>query len=371
MRRTALVLALVMAVSACSSGTVETSAATSMPRTSSTTDTTLPIAVNGLDEQPALAALIEEIYEGRPDAPVSARGSVGAFNDTESMGVVVAGDDVTLAVADPKWRIVGGWWPSLGLEADLGEFPKLITVIGGDARPGSDARSSRGDSIHYIGLDGGGNMSIIGLPRDAWVDPPGREPTKMTNTLAFGGPDLFLATSEKLTGVDFDGYVLTAFQGFTDLIAVLGGLDIDVPLSLADEAAKAYIDAGPQILSPSDALAFARTRKTIRGGDFKRQEHGGLVLIAAAGMVEEMGPESLPALFEASKDFYFTDLSAEDMMLTVAAIIRADIDNTVNVVAPGRVGSSGGGSSGGGSIVRLDDEAFVLFEDFADGKIDG
>ena len=251
-------------------------------------------------------------------------------------------------------------------DASLGPFPKIVAVIGSDARPGYDPLGSQADSIHFVGLTEDGTASILGLPRDAWIPAPGLGNQKATSVLLRGGPEVLMESFVDLTGIEFDGMLLTGFEGFTGLIAVLGGLDIDVPLDLNDRWAKAYLEAGPQLLSPEDALAFVRVRKTIEGGDFTRKKHGGMALIAAATMVQAMGMDAVPAMMEGASDLYHTDLTAEDTLLLVATIVRSDLTNVTNVVAPGFVDTT----SGGASIVRLADDAYVLFEDMQDGKLD-
>jgi len=334
-----------------------------------TTTTTTEMEIAGADSDPALGTLIRAHYkesEGADaEAPATAQVFIGDFDEETRIAVAEAGDDVTFAVADPTWRLVGGWWPSLGMEASLGNFPKLVAIVGSDARPGHDPLGAQADSIHFVGLDEAGSASVLGLPRDAWVAVPGVGNTKATNSLLRGGPELVMETFTDLTDLDFDGYLLTGFEGFLGLIEVLGGLDIDVPLDLNDKWAKAYIDAGRQILSPADALAFARVRKTIRGGDFTRKEHGGLALIAAATMVQAVGPSAVPSMLENANELYYTDMNAEEALLLVGAIIRADLAAATNVVAPGFVDTT----SGGASIVRLRDEAFELFEDLQDGRL--
>jgi LCP family protein required for cell wall assembly len=189
---------------------------------------------------------------------------------------------------------------------------------------------------------------------------------KITSSLTRGGPELTLQALSEASGIVFDGYLLTGFEGFTGLIEVLGGLEIDVPVDLADRWAGAYIDAGEQTLSPADALAFARVRKTISGGDFTRKYHGGLALIAAATMVKTMGAEAIPGLLESSAGLYWTDLNHEETLLLVASIVWADVASATNVVADGYVDTT----SGGASIVRLTDSAYALFEDMQDGELE-
>lgn len=371
-RKLGLLLVLTVIVGACNSAaeSTPTSLATiatvtpesSTTTTAPTTTTTAPMEVQAAE--PALVELVRSVYDGKA-SPGDGVAAVGAFDETTRVAVVTAGADVTLAVADPNWRIVGGWWPSINEDPMLGEFPKLMLVIGSDARPGHDPLRSQADSLHFVGLAEDGTTSVVGVPRDSWLPVPGRGNMKITSSLLKGGPELTMQALSDASGIGFDGYLITGFEGFEGLIEVLGGLDIDIPLNLNDKWAKAYIDAGRQILTPSDALAFARVRKTISGGDFTRKFHGGLALIAAATMVQAMGPESIPRLLEASHDLYWTDLSAEQALLLTAAIVRADLGTATNVVAEGSVDTT----SGGASIVRLADSAFVLFNDMQDGVL--
>lgn len=369
-----LVVAMTLIAAACTSGDeTETATPTLSPSTTSTsttttaptTTTTLEIQVDGADED--LAELVRGLYEtSRPDSPESAQTTVGSYDEVTQVAVVTADDDVTLAVADPDWRIVGGWWPSMGSEVDLGSFPKLMLVIGSDARPGHDPLAQQADSLHFVGITAAGEATVVGVPRDSWLPVPEQGNMKITSSLLRGGPDLTMQALSDASGIEFDGYLITGFEGFLGLIEVLGGLDIDVPIDLADRWSKAYLDAGQQILSPADALAFARTRKTISGGDFTRKYHGGLALVAAATMVKSMGPGAIPALLETSSGLYWTDLTAEETLQLIAAIVWADVADATVVVAEGYVDTT----SGGASIVRLADSAYVLFEDMQDGELD-
>jgi anionic cell wall polymer biosynthesis LytR-Cps2A-Psr (LCP) family protein len=174
-----------------------------------------------------------------------------------------------------------------------------------------------------------------------------------------------METFAELTGVSFDGYLLTGFAGFQGMIDVLGGLEIDVPTALNDRAAKASISAGLQILQAADALAFSRVRKALPNGDFGRQANGGLALIAAATMVKTMGVTAIPGLIAGSWDMYSTDLGVDELLILAAAITMVEPEQVKNVVA---AGSSG--SAGAASVVFLSDSAFVTFEDMADGRLD-
>src|SRR5690606_12848214 len=185
---------------------------------------------------------------------------------------------------------------------------------------------------------------------------PGAGRSKINASLAFGGPSMMMDTFTELTGLDFDGYLLTGFAGFEGLIELLGGLEMDVPRDFRDRAAKADIEAGQQVLSPKDALAVSRTRKTLPRGDFQRQEHGGLVMMAAQVMLRSAGPGALPELLAGARPHVSTDLWPGELLVLAASTLRVDPDKVVNVVAPG-----GTGSAGGASVVFLSDSANQLW----------
>lgn len=389
MRRAALAVTLLLIVSACSPAAQDATTSSSTTSTSSTiaTTTTTVFAVNGEGgADPELVKLIRALYDlpqaritvaapqsvidgftasTAPTTPPSAVATVGAVGEAGRVAVVAAGDDITLAVADPTWRVVGGWWPSHQVVPVLGEFPKTVAVVGSDARPDEDREAARADSIHFVVLAQDGASAVVGLPRDAWVPIDGGGRRKVNASLNVGGPEGMMRTFTDLTAAEFDGYLLTGFAGFQDMIEVLGGLEIDVPRALQDRSAKASIAAGLQLLGASDALAFSRVRKALPDGDFGRQLNGGLALMAAVGMVKALGPSAIPGLMEQSWEMYSTDMEPEELLTLAAAITRVDLNRTTNVVAAGSAGSAGRAS-----VVFLKDAAYTTFEDMQDGHLE-
>ena len=45
------------------------------------------------------------------------------------------------------------------------------------------------------------SASVVSLPRDSWVEIPGRGRAKVNAAYSWGGPALLVATVERLTGV--------------------------------------------------------------------------------------------------------------------------------------------------------------------------
>lgn len=393
MRRVPFVLALTLAVfaGACSDAETQSDRPTTsevIETTTSTpsTTTTAPFVLDGGDAAlgavvdtfykytsaesqtppPAVDAILATITPAPRPIPRSGIASVAAF-DEQAIATVTSGKDLFLLVADGAgWRIVGGEWPSQSVAAYYGPSPRLVAVIGSDARPGEDVQRSRADSIHFVGLDGAGGGAVVGLPRDSYVPVPGQGKRKITGALALGGPELLEQSLVDLTALPLEGYVLTGFSGFQELIgAVLGGVDVEVPFAINDEKAKAALKAGQQILGGFDALAFARARKTVPGGDFTRSEHQGVILLGAAQGVQALGVEAVPGLMEAAEPYLYTNLSAEQLLTFSVLTVKTDIGSIPNLVAPGKPGTAGGAS-----VVFLADSAGALFADLADGRLD-
>lgn len=317
--------------------------------------------------QPAAPrTVLTAIHPGELSVPKTGMATVATFKDHD-VAVVEVGSDVFLTVkGNSRWRIVGGAWPSLSIPDYFGDGPRLVAVVGSDARPGEDVEHTRADSIHFIGLDGAGGGAVVGVPRDSWVPVSGYGNGKINSSLSRGGPETMMETFEDLTGLAFEGYVLTGFAGFEDLTSeVLGGVEVDVPAAINDRWAHVALSAGRQVLDGMQALGFARARKTVQGGDFTRSQHQGLILLAAAQTVRDMGYRAIPGLMESAEDHLVTDLSPAQLLTFSAMAISADLENVENVVASGRPGTAGSAS-----VVYLASATSDLWADLADGRLD-
>lgn len=388
-RRLSLLLLVAVLVAACNQEVVETTTTSTVPATTTTVGTTTttipPVTIE--NAPPELVAVIEAFYEYASGAdaeapplpepvlatitptptetPRTGVASVGTFQGQGVATVEMAGD-LFLAVNDgPGWRIVGGNWPNLSLPAYYGSTPRLVAVVGSDARPWEDVATSRADSIHIIGLDGAGKGGIVGVPRDSFVSVAGGGRRKINSSLADYGPEGMMQTFRDLTGLPVEGYVLTGFLGFQEMLGnVLGGIDLVVPYAVHDAASGADFEAGVQYVNGPEALAFARARKSFADGDFTRSANQGLILIDAAKNLRIKGYGAIPRLMELAEPWMLTDLSPEQLLTFAALIIGSDLDAMPNVVAPGSAGWAGSAS-----VVYLSDAVTDLWADMADGRL--
>ena len=415
-RLLSILVALVLALSACGSGdettastaTTAPASATSDATTTSTTVVATTAApdrarvttnIEGADE--SLAAAIAAVYEqalnpgqtssvalpsglveqfaDRPaelgDVTLQGSATLGRILETD-IAVFTSGGDVVLLAGEPDvaagaaqtWEVAGAKLASFGEPAWYGDGPRLVLVLGSDARPGQRVEGFRADSVHIVAtVPATGQGSIVGIPRDSWVEASYGGSSKLTNTMASRGPTVVLETVENLTHLDLEGYLITGFSGFEGLVDAFGGFSIDVPYGMSDPKSNAFFSSGVQDFDGADALAFARNRTDTPNGDFGRSFNHGRIMLAAMPEVQAMGIDELPALLEVLMMFVTTDLGAADLLGIAATSYELDPEQVTNLVVPGRVGST----SGGASVVFLGDGAAEVFEDVADGVLDG
>ncbi len=298
------------------------------------------------------------------DCPVDGLAASAMIAGT-TVAVAVLGDDVLYGFDQGSgFQIVAARVPSLEA-AYYGALPKTVAVIGSDARPGEEAASSRADSIHIFTLDGQGRGAIVGVPRDSWVDYAGGGRGKINGSLSLGGPDLFLQTLANVTGLNYDGYLLTGFEGFQELWGnVLGGANLELDSGLVDRSSGANFSAGFQYFNGPQALSFARARKNLTGGDLQRSLNGGVLLQGALSTAQHLGPLALPSLMQRGWPWLVTDLTAGEILALAALATDTPLTALANAVAPGRIGTAGAAS-----VVYLTSGAGEMFGDLVDGSL--
>lgn len=246
----------------------------------------------------------------------------------------------------------------------------FVLAIGSDARPGQDPATARGDSLHLLAVNpAGGQGTVVGFPRDSWVDVPGHGRQKINRALALGGPDLMAQTVRQLTGLPVHYYAVTGFEGFGRLVDDLGGVDVPVPQRMSDRASGARFEAGWHRMGGQGALAFARNRKDTPAGDLSRSANQGLLVLSA--LAKMRGEVADDAGIERWVDVLLRhvrlDVPIDELPRLAALARRLDPDRIQNVVVPGRPGRAGRQS-----VVHLDaGGAAALFNDLRDDAVVG
>lgn len=258
------------------------------------------------------------------------------------------------------------WPPAIEFRSTVEVPARLVFVlaIGSDARPEEDVRRSRADSVQLLCADPRtGRGTLLGLPRDSYVEIPGHGRGKLNDALARGGPNLVAATVRKLTGLPVDYWVLTGFAGITRMVDELGGIDVPVDRRMNDRFSGARFERGWHHFSGADVLAFARNRHDVANGDFSRSANHGLLLLAALAKARaEIGDGAgIAAWLRILTRYASLDVPVDELPRLATLARRLDPSRLTTVVAPGSVGTAGRQS-----VVYLSSSAARLFEDLRD-----
>jgi LCP family protein required for cell wall assembly len=241
-----------------------------------------------------------------------------------------------------------------------GERPLFILALGSDARPGQDPLHERSDSIHLIGVNlTTHRATILAFPRDSWVSIPGHGTSKINAAMHDGGPDLTVRTVEQLTGIHIDLWLLTTFDGIKDMVNGIGGLTVDVPYPMHDSFSHANFSKGVHHLGGSGALAFARDRHDVPGGDLSRSRDQGILLVSALTKLRKDFTHDPGELFH----WIAVGWRHVKTNLSVATLLQLGL--TATQISPGNVNNlvvpAAGGSVGGFSVVFIQPHARSLY----------
>jgi len=294
------------------------------------------------------------------------------MQDLETGGAVAVvtldnGDILLLADEGAGWSVVGADLGSSGTDPWFGESPRRVLVLGSDARPGGDAAVHRMDSIHIVtSVPATGEGTILGWPRDTWISSPFGEMRINALTSSGRGPDAIFDHFTNTWDIPLDGYILTAFSGFEDLVAAsVGRLLINLPISIPTQLWWPGFSAGEQTLTPVRTLEYARTRKGVRHGDFSRSKHHGVIMLAVLTMLQQGSVEDVPTLLGELVKYTETNLTPADLIQLGVAAFYMDVGEITNEVLPGQLGRAGGGAS----VVFLDPEADDIIADVIEDGI--
>jgi LCP family protein required for cell wall assembly len=236
-----------------------------------------------------------------------------------------------------------------------GSEPIFVLVIGSDARPGEDIAATRADSLHILAINPAKQKAtIVGIPRDAYVEIPGQGSDKINAAMFYGGPELVVETVEQLTGITFDYWALTGFNTFAAMVNGVDGLVVDVPFAMDDSFSGASFEPGVQRLDGHQALAFARNRHGLQAGDFGRSENQGLLMVSALAQFKReftKDPGRTLTWVSSFLQHAQTTVALDELMDLTFTGTAISPKRVVNAVFPGSVGMVGTTS-----VVNLDPE---------------
>jgi LCP family protein required for cell wall assembly len=275
-----------------------------------------------------------------------------------------------VAHASPSFAI-GLAHPAEAFPTLTGAKPIFVLALGSDARPGEPIAGERSDSIHIVGLNPAKHQaSILGFPRDSYVDIPGHGTDKITAAMSFGGPKLTIQTIEQLTGIHIDFYVLTSFPGLKSMINSIGGVTVDVQQAMHDSFSGADFEPGPVHMDGAQALSFARDRHDFSTGDLARSENQGRLFLATLAEFHkdfQKDPGVMLTYIGAGMRNVQTDLPLSEVVKLGFTATKVAPKSVLNCVVPAH-----GAVVGTADVVIIDPPATGLYADMKpDGLLKG
>lgn len=216
-------------------------------------------------------------------------------------------------------------------------------VIGSDSR--SNDFSGRSDVIVLVQLtEDREHLNLVSIARDSYVNIPGYGKNKINEAYARGGIPLLRQTvSELMGGLEIDFVAQTNFDMFIALTRWMDGFYVDnehySSVTVGSTGRHVVFEEGRIKLENTDALIYARERKTLPLGDLDRTERHRAVL---KGMLErlveirEEEPEKLvellPMLHKNVK--VEGDISVEQLMTMVDIGSELDDEAITSLMVP-------------------------------------
>ncbi len=201
---------------------------------------------------------------------------------------------------------------------------------------------TRTDSLMLVQVLPGGQVKLLSIPRDTWMNVPGSGWGKINGANVHGGPEMVKAAVQSLTGVPVDGYVFLAVSALRDLTNAVGGVTVDVERAMKydDNAGNIHIDLQPgrQRLSGEQMEGYLRFRKDNTGdvGRVGRQQE--FLTAALSKMKNPLNWWRLPGVIGTTYGNTRTDLTREQVGELMGALLGGAKVSAYTV--PGNFGQS-------------------------------
>ena len=209
-----------------------------------------------------------------------------------------------------------------------------ILLLGLDGRDGLNDRT---DTIILLSIDTVQKKGrLLSIPRDTRVQLRPGSYDKINAAYVYGGVDLAKQATGDLLKTHIDRFAAINFDGVVDLVNILGGVEVDVPVRMYVPLEGIDLQAGPgQLLNGADALAYMRYRGT-SGGDMDRIVRQQEVLVKLAkNLFTLKNILNIRRFLETALDKMDTDLTISELA-ALASISSVIVENGIETyVLPG------------------------------------
>jgi LCP family protein required for cell wall assembly len=223
-----------------------------------------------------------------------------------------------------------------------------LLLLGIDKREDEPIAGTRSDTVMLASIDPvTKSVALVSIPRDLWVKIPGCTTNqgcvggqqRINVAHAVGGPELAKRTIAGDFGVPVDYYARVDFHGFQKLVDLIGGVIVDIEAPVKDDEyptedygyQRIYFAPGPQLLSGSTALQYARSRHGASDFARARRQQQVLVSLRDRALQLNMLPKA-PQMISIVQQSLSTDLAPIQLLSLARLLSEIDHDKIFPLV---------------------------------------
>ena len=210
------------------------------------------------------------------------------------------------------------------IEFDPTTIPFIVYLSGSDTRSSALVKGRSDVNILAAVNPVTKQILLVNTPRDYWVRNPAgdNERDKLTHCGLYGIENS-MAALEDLYGQPITQYAQINFTGFERLINTIGG--ITIYSSFAFDAGDTFrVEVGNNYMNGAQALAFARERHNVAGGDITRGAHQMKVIAAVVAKLSAATIiKNYSAILDTLQGMFVTSLTPEE----ISDVIKMQLDD--------------------------------------------
>lgn len=274
----------------------------------------------------SMTALLVAFYNGEVDSIIINESSRSQILDMEAYSNL---DSNTRVVYQTSYKVKNN--DSATSVSDITSKPFNVLISGSDTRGGFD-ENGRSDVIMVATVNPKTHTILLtSVPRDFYVTTACDAGDgciqgaldKITHT-GIHGTNTTKRTVEQLLGVEINYTFKVGFDTVTELVDVLGGVDVYVEPGYAVHTSYLNVNEGINHLNGEQALAYARERYSYTEGDRQRTKNQQQVLM---GIIKETTKPSVITNYAAIMDTMANTFSTTMSNAEITDLIKYQLNN--------------------------------------------
>ena len=219
-----------------------------------------------------------------------------------------------------------------------------VALFGGDSREGLLEAGTHADTIILASINNDTkDVRLVSIYRDTLTEQMDDKIKKANYAYFKGGPKDAINMLNKNFDLNIENYVTVDFKAVSDVIDLLGGIEVDVTDAEAAEMnnyigetaasvgkeAKLITTGGKQHLDGVQAVTYARIRKNV-GGDYKRTERQRIVISKVVEKAKKMKLSTVNKIINKVFSQISTNFSLPDMISLASGAFGYNLGDTTS-----------------------------------------